>query len=334
MCNYYQARKQVRQKTRPILEDQSPLQHSEATRQHGRRTTGPYQLIDDPRMIPELEHKMRVSIKLDTTHGMDNLQVQRVQRIENRRLWRNYQHRVDEFQDPIAIGGAARGIIDLCATRPNIKRWLDRPPKQSLPAGWTMEWAEADGRWFYWNRQTRESRWDSPLTSASAALEDEEESDDAPPGTRPRIGPGRVISASSNEFWLWHGTPAAKSGTLARHGFDNKVANDRGLYGAGCYFADSSSKSHQYNAAADATGHRCMFLCRVAMGAAHQTKTTHSGERRPPDNPVTPGAPYDSIVAEGGVANGGAQKHNEYVVFAENQVYPEYIIWYTVSVDV
>jgi hypothetical protein len=70
------------------------------------------------------------------------------------------------------------------------------------------------------------------------------------------------------------------------------------------------------------------------MGAAHRTKTTHSGERRPPENPVTPGAPYDSIVAEGGVANGGAQKHNEYVVFAENQVYPEYIIWYTVSVDV
>jgi hypothetical protein len=78
-----------------------------------------YQLIDDPRMIPELEHKMRVSIKLDTTHGMNHLQVQRVQRIENRRLLRNYQHRVSEFQEPIAIGGAARGIIDLCATRPN-----------------------------------------------------------------------------------------------------------------------------------------------------------------------------------------------------------------------
>jgi hypothetical protein len=34
--------------------------------------------------------------------------------------------------------------------------------------------------------------------------------------------------------------------------------------------------------------------------------------------------------AEHGLANGGQQHHNEYVVFDRQQVYPEYIVRYTV----
>jgi hypothetical protein len=154
-----------------------------------------------------------------------------------------------------------------------------------------------------------------------------------------------VIDADTNEFWLWHGTTATidikhADGTvqqqetwevLARHGFDHRVANDSGLYGAGSYFADASSKSHQYAAATNAAGWHCMLSCRVTMGDPYMTPGQLKGERRPPPNPATLGLPYDSVFAEEGVTNNGhgAQFHNEYVVFAKAQVYPEYVIWYT-----
>ena len=64
---------------------------------------------------------------------------------------------------------------------------------------------------------------------------------------------------------------------------------------------------------------------------AEVRKAGHNDERRPPDNPSTPGQPYDSIFAEQGVGNHGTQQHNEYVVFHGQQCYPEYIVWYTTS---
>ena len=73
-----------------------------------------------------------------------------------------------------------------------------------------------------------------------------------------------------------------------------------------------------------------MLLCRVIMGSPFLTDHTHNQQRLPPDNPQTPGAPHDSIFAETGVANGGGQLHNEYVVFNSDQVYPELLIYYTV----
>eukprot|EP01048_Picozoa_sp_COSAG05_P000575 COSAG05_NODE_16_length_35726_cov_813.577584_10_plen_67_part_00 len=65
------------------------------------------------------------------------------------------------------------------------------------------------------------------------------------------------------------------------------------------------------------------------MGSAFVTNRTHRNERRPPLNPALPGIPHDSIMAEAGVARGGRQTSNEYVVFQPGQAYPEYIVWYT-----
>jgi hypothetical protein len=85
----------------------------------------------------------------------------------------------------------------------------------------------------------------------------------------------------------------------------------------------------------NADDHHCMLSCRVTMGDPFMTPGTRRGERRPPNNPATPlaGLPYDSVFAkEGHTDNGGgpgSQFHNEYVVFAKAQVYPEYVIWYT-----
>jgi hypothetical protein len=113
------------------------------------------------------------------------------------------------------------------------------------------------------------------------------------------------------------------------------------LYGGGTYLADAASKANQYATSPttdhplNADGHHCMLSCRVTMGDPYMTPGPLKGKRRPPNNPATPGLPYDSVFAEEEVTDNGqgggpgSQFHNEYVVFAKAQVYPEHVIWYT-----
>ena len=138
------------------------------------------------------------------------------------------------------------------------------------------------------------------------------------------------LSADVNELYLFHGTSATTAGIIAEHGFDERVASLNGLYGAGSYFAINGCKSHQYAGATAGSGGHVMLVCRVTLGIPFCTTRQHKNARRPPDNPATPGRPHDSIYAEGGVANGGDQRHNEYIVFDSSQVYPEYVVHYRV----
>jgi len=114
----------------------------------------------------------------------------------------------------------------------------------------------------------------------------------------------RVLDAEINEFGLWHGTKPEIADILAISGFDERVASVHELYGPGSYFADAMCKSNQYAFGAHSTTHtdpkgpHCMLYCRVTMGSAHKITTRHA-ERRPIDNPATPGAPYDSIFGDG-----------------------------------
>jgi hypothetical protein len=116
---------------------------------------------------------------------------------------------------------------------------------------------------------------------------------------------------------------------ICKDGFDERVAALGGLYGAGSYFAINSCKSHQYSSKGNSSN-LVMLVCRVAMGSPYCTAKSHKNERRPPENQATHGRPFDSIFARRGIANGGQQYHNEYVVFDRHQVYPEYIVRYTV----
>jgi hypothetical protein len=134
-----------------------------------------------------------------------------------------------------------------------------------------------------------------------------------------------------NEVFLFHGTPTAETGrTIAEQGFDERVANLGGLYGAGSYFADSLCKSNQYTGS---NMSRTFLICRVLMGWPFCTNTTHNDSkrptRRPPEN--SSGRVYDSIFAQSGVANNGSQEQNEYVLFKGDQVYPEFLVTFTVS---
>jgi hypothetical protein len=149
-----------------------------------------------------------------------------------------------------------------------------------------------------------------------------------------------ALDQDINELLLFHGTPTEVKGrTIANQGLDPRVGNLGGLYGAGSYFADSSCKSNQYTGSGTI---RTFLICRVLMGWPFCTNTTHNDSvRRPPDNlngRVYDSAtghyfvpPYDSIFAQSGVANDGRQEHNEYVVFNREQVFPEYLVTFTVS---
>jgi hypothetical protein len=254
--------------------------------------------VDVPDKCRFFEDKIKDSAKVtaDTTaaHSMDRLRVHRVVRVENAPLFESYQRE-----------------------RAKVCRRLDT----TRAAGNTVSRLE----------------------------------EHAPEWLAVKAGFPAVVDSNSNELLLWHGTSASidithPDGTtrcqdtweiLARHGFDERVGGDSngGLYGKGSYFADAASKANQYatepicQRPLNAKGHHCMLSCRVTMGDPYMTPSTLSGDRRPPDNPATPGLPYDSVFAkEGFTDNGrgpGSQFHNEYVVFSNAQVYPEYVIWYT-----
>jgi hypothetical protein len=142
---------------------------------------------------------------------------------------------------------------------------------------------------------------------------------------------GGSVACSGNELWLLHGTGQTTAMRIAEHGFDSRLANDNGLYGAGTYFADCSCKAHQYTAKNSAANSELVMLaCRVAMGWPLLARDGVRG-RKPQDNPDTPGRAYDSVFAEAGVANRQSQNHNECIVYHGEQAYAEYVIYYTTN---
>jgi hypothetical protein len=139
-----------------------------------------------------------------------------------------------------------------------------------------------------------------------------------------------ALNVNVNEFGLWHGTKPKTSDIIVKHGFDERLAVTTGMYGAGIYFTEFSSKAHQYRGTRRSAsqehvesmrdGMHCMLYSHVMMGEPFATKTTHSPStsnlsglvRRAPEMPEYPGREYDSIFAEKNVANSGKQLHNEY----------------------
>ena len=60
------------------------------------------------------------------------------------------------------------------------------------------------------------------------------------------VGGHECLDAPTNEWYLFHGTSEDVAEIIAQNGFDERLANMGGLYGAGVYFAEEACKSHQY----------------------------------------------------------------------------------------
>ncbi len=93
-----------------------------------------------------------------------------------------------------------------------------------------------------------------------------------------------------------------------------------GMFGAGIYFADKSSKSNQYTGRSSSSV-RYMFLSKVVMGNACKAKKSMRQARSAPICHRL-NQPYDSVKAEAGCPNdrGSALKYAEYIVYEKFQV--------------
>ncbi|CAH8475125.1 unnamed protein product [Heterobilharzia americana] len=135
-------------------------------------------------------------------------------------------------------------------------------------------------------------------------------------------------SGHYNERLLFHGSPFLQS--IVMKGFDERYAYIGGMFGAGIYFAENSSKSNQYvygiGGGAGCPAHksrscyicpRQLLLCRVALGRSFIQFNAMKVAHAPPG--------HHSIV---GRPSAGGLNFAEYVIYRGEQAYPEYLITY------
>jgi len=150
-----------------------------------------------------------------------------------------------------------------------------------------------------------------------------------------RLPSGALLDKSSSEHFLFHGTKPAAVGVLCNRGFDERVGSLGGLFGAGCYFAENSSKSDEY---VPPGAKQYMFLCRVVVGSPFVTPRSHNNLRRPPSVtghfdgtwPPSDDDRFDSLLATTKATDPRSflEKFREFVVYDHSQCYPEYLIEY------
>ncbi|XP_046487171.1 poly [ADP-ribose] polymerase tankyrase isoform X1 [Neodiprion pinetum] len=151
----------------------------------------------------------------------------------------------------------------------------------------------------------------------------------ASPSATPRATPSPA-APQANERMLFHGSPFINA--IVQKGFDERHAYIGGMFGAGIYFAEHSSKSNQYvYGICGGTGcpahkdrscyicHRHLLLCRVTLGKSFLQFSAMKMAHAPPGHHSVVGRP-----SQGGLV------FPEYVVYRGEQAYPEYLITYQI----
>lgn len=134
----------------------------------------------------------------------------------------------------------------------------------------------------------------------------------------------------ANERMLFHGSPFINA--IVQKGFDERHAYIGGMFGAGIYFAEHSSKSNQYvygigggigcPSHKDKSCYVCLrqlLLCRVALGKSFLQYSAMKMAHAPPGHHSVIGRP-----------SAGGLHFTEYVVYRGEQAYPEYLITYQI----
>ena len=126
-----------------------------------------------------------------------------------------------------------------------------------------------------------------------------------------------------NEMRLFHGTNPEVVEAICKQNFDWRVNGKNGTaYGQGSYFAVNSSKSHCY-AKEDNKKSKFMFVAKVLAGSYTEGKSSY--QRPPSKNPGNPASDlYDSCVDN-------MSSPSIFVIFQNDQLYPEYIIEYSTA---
>ncbi|KAG2388398.1 hypothetical protein C9374_000562 [Naegleria lovaniensis] len=135
------------------------------------------------------------------------------------------------------------------------------------------------------------------------------------------------LDRTCNEVYLWHGTTPETLNTIVEYGFDERVSNLSGPFGAGIYFAENSSKSDD-----STTNEFPMLLSRVVLGRqifeAESKGQSLKDHRRPPLIPNIQHGKERVFDSVHGKSNASSSAYNEYIVYDKNQCYPEFLIKY------
>jgi hypothetical protein len=168
-----------------------------------------------------------------------------------------------------------------------------------------------------------------------------------------KVATGAGTDPTANEFYLFHGLNHGFLDEITQFGFDPRHCSLDGMFGAGLYFADNSSKSNQYThsgtckltgmaglgqqnqCSCKKTDEACMLLCRVTLGEplievkfrGNGVGEFWNGRRKEPTKPD--GSLYNSVVGESKKNVPAAYlMFREYIVYESSQVYPEYKVFY------
>jgi len=165
-----------------------------------------------------------------------------------------------------------------------------------------------------------------------------------------------VLDRTVNEVYLFHGTSVEVANLILEGGFESRHVSEvvtgtqtKAMFGAGCYFAENSSKSNQYapcpicrNGAipnrtlchdspemiAKSRGY-VMIFARVLLGYGHVCMKYDEKIYKKDEPPQGPNGPCDSVMAESRTNGGDAVDYREFVVYNPALIYPEYVVHYT-----
>jgi hypothetical protein len=135
---------------------------------------------------------------------------------------------------------------------------------------------------------------------------------------------GSPLEAETNTVWLFHGTNDEAADLITQGDFlvDKAGSNAGTLYGRGIYLAESCSKSDEYTQE-NAQGNRCILLCRTLLGNVLYCDAVSPNV----DNLVRQcrHGSFHSVLGDREKCRG---TFREFIVYDDDQVYPEFVIWY------
>lgn len=137
--------------------------------------------------------------------------------------------------------------------------------------------------------------------------------------------PGPRIETVVNEAILFHGTKAIAAEKITSDDFRIDLAGTSAgtLYGRGIYLAENCTKADEYSQPDPATGLYTMLLCRATLGQLLYTAEVNPDPRNC-EQACLRGA-FHSVLGDRKACRG---TYREFVVFDEDQVYPNYVVRY------
>jgi len=137
--------------------------------------------------------------------------------------------------------------------------------------------------------------------------------------------PSYELDRVTNTAWLFHGTSAGEAIATSDFCVDLAGSHAGTLYGRGVYLAESCAKSDEYSSE-NAEGLRQILVCRATLGSI-----LYCDEVSPNTDELVrqccSGFPpkFHSVLGDREKTSG---TFREFIVYDEDQVYPEFVVWY------